>query len=157
MFQRIQTLFLIVVFAACTACFFFPFWNYVSVSPEFTYQVSLFSIKYISGNPQIIMVGTLPILVLASVSAILALVALFSFKNREMQIKMNSYNIFITVIFIVTIYLYLPYNIQKALPVADYQWQYGLVFPLISLAFLILANVFIKKDEKLVKSADRLR
>jgi amino acid permease len=103
------------------------------------------------------MVGTLPILVLASVSAILALVALFSFKNREMQIKMNSYNIFITVIFIVTIYLYLPYNIQKALPVADYQWQYGLVFPLISLAFLILANVFIKKDEKLVKSADRLR
>jgi len=33
----------------------------------------------------------------------------------------------------------------------------GTYFPLISLVFLVLAYRFILKDEKLVKSADRLR
>jgi hypothetical protein len=39
----------------------------------------------------------------------------------------------------------------------DYLDEAGIYFPLISLIFLILASRFIMKDEKLVRSVDRLR
>ena len=157
MFQRIQTVFLFVAVSVCAACFFLPFWNYISESPAYNYQLTLFSVKLISGNIQIIDFGTLPIIFLVSVSAILSLYSMFSFKNRRLQIKLNSFNVFITIIFIGVIYLLLPNMLQKALPNAVSKWGYGLILPLISLVCLILANVFIKKDENLVKSADRLR
>ena len=157
MFQRIQTVFLIVAMAACAACFFLPFWNYVSESPAYNYQLTLLSVKLISGNIQIIDFGTLPIVALASVSALLSLYSMFNFKNRPMQIKINSFNVFITIIFIGVIYLLLPNMLHKALPNAVSEWGFGLLLPLISLVCLILANVFIKNDENLVKSSDRLR
>jgi hypothetical protein len=47
--------------------------------------------------------------------------------------------------------------IEEKLPNAIRNWNYGLILPLFSFIFLILANRFIKKDEKLVRSADRLR
>jgi len=157
MFQRIQTLFIMGAFAACAACFFMPFWVYTSTNPDYTYQLSLFSIKLISGNEQIIDFGTLPIIVIVSVSTILTVVALFYFKNRQMQIKINNFNVFVTILFIGTIYLLIPHMIEGFLHTATPHWQFGLIFPLFSMLFLIIANVFIKKDEKLVKSAERLR
>jgi hypothetical protein len=144
-------------FAACAACFFMPFWVYTSTNPDYTYQLSLFSIKLISGNEQIIDFGTLPIIVIVSVSTILTVVALFYFKNRQMQIKINNFNVFVTILFIGTIYLLIPHMIEGFLHTATPHWQFGLIFPLFSMLFLIIANVFIKKDEKLVKSAERLR
>jgi len=157
MIQRIQSLFIIIAFAAFGACYFLPFWNYVATTPDYIYQVRLFSVSCISGTNQGIELGTLPIIVLASVSAILALVSLFYFKNRELQIKINNYNLFITLFFTVTIFLWIPYMMNEKLPSAKYEWQLGLIMPLIAIVCFLLANVFIKKDEKLVKSADRLR
>ena len=39
----------------------------------------------------------------------------------------------------------------------DYLHEIGIYFPLITLVFLLLANRWIIKDEKLVRSLDRLR
>lgn len=155
MLQRIQTLFLLGAAACFTACYFVPFWNYSA--PEFIYGVSVFSIKLIKGSPQFIEIGTLPVLVLVSVSEILSVVSVFYYKSRITQIKINNYNLLLTVIFIGTIFLWIPYSLDKSLPTATAEWQPGLAFPLLSLIFIILANIFIKKDEKMVKSADRLR
>ena len=47
--------------------------------------------------------------------------------------------------------------IENKLLTAISLWQIGLLFPLIAVVLLIIANIFIKKDEKLVKSSDRLR
>jgi hypothetical protein len=157
MIQRIQTLFIFLAFAAFGACFFLPFWNYAGSSPDYVYQVKLLSVTLVSGTDQNIILGTLPIIVLDSVTAILALVSLFYFKNRETQIKIINYNLFITLIFTATIFLWIPYMMSEKLPTADYHWQPGLILPLVAILCLVMANVFIKKDEKLVKSADRLR
>jgi len=55
------------------------------------------------------------------------------------------------------LFYYIP-EIEKATNVsADYVNAYGIYMPLISLLSLVLANRFIKKDEKLVNSFDRLR
>jgi hypothetical protein len=157
MFQRIQTLFIIGAFAACATCFFLPFWLYTGTNPDYAYRVSLFAIKLISGEEQIIDLGTIPILVIVAVSTILTIVSLFNFKNRQRQIKINNYNVFLTILFIGTIYLWIPHMIDGFLRTAVMHWQFGLIMPLFSMVFLIIANIFIKKDEKLVKSADRLR
>ncbi len=157
MIQRIQSLFIIVALAAFVACFFFPFWNYSGTNPGYVYLVSIFSVKCISGVDQGAMIGTIPVIVLVSVSIIISVVSFFYYKKREMQIKMNNYNLFITLIFIGTIFLWIPYTIQEKLPASTYEWRFGLVLPLIAVVCLLLANVFIRKDEKLVKSADRLR
>ncbi len=157
MLQRIQTLFLICTFVAALACFFLPFWNYTGVNPDYIYQLTLFKVKLISGNSQLLAIGTLPIIVLNSVSILLSVVSLFFYKKRIMQMKINNYNLLITLIFTVTVFLWIPYMISEALPGAVSQWQPGLIFPLLSVIFLVLANIFIRKDEKLVKSADRLR
>ena len=156
MIQRIQSLFLLGTLAACIACFFLPFWIYTG--PDYAYQVSLFAVKLTTnGNAQYLFVSTIPIIVIMSVSAILAIVSIFYYKNRLLQIKINTYNLFLTLIFIGTIYLWIPYMIEEKLPNATRSWQCGLILPLFSLIFLILANKFIKKDENLVRSADRLR
>ncbi|MFH0867156.1 MAG: DUF4293 family protein [Bacteroidota bacterium] len=47
--------------------------------------------------------------------------------------------------------------IDEKIPSAKASWQYGLFLPLITFIALIIANRFIKKDDKLVKSSDRLR
>lgn len=157
MIQRIQSLFLFIVFASCVACYFLPFWLYTGTNPAYEYQVSLFAVTLISGTAQNLIVGTLPIIVIVSISTILSLVTMFYYKNRPMQLKINNYNILMTVIFTGTIFLWIPYMIEEMLPEAVRTWQYGLLLPLVSLVFLILSGNFIKKDEKLVKSADRLR
>jgi len=40
---------------------------------------------------------------------------------------------------------------------ADYIREPGIYLPIVSVVFLVLANRFIMKDEKLIRSADRLR
>jgi len=157
MIQRIQTLFILGVFAAFIACFFLPFWNYNSSSPAYVYQVSLLSVSFISGLNQNIVVGTFPIIVLVSVTAILSMVSLFYYKRRELQIRINNYNIFITLIFVGTIFLWIPYMMPGKAAFSDLRMEVGTYSTFDRYVFLFLANVFIKKDEKLVKSADRLR
>ena len=157
MIQRIQSLFIFVAFAAFVACFFLPFWNYSGTNPDYVYLVSIFSVSCISGTDQSVIIGTIPLIVLVSASIILSLVSLFYYKKRETQIKINNYNVFITLIFIGTIFLWIPYMIQDKLPASKYDWRLGLILPLIAIVCILFANVFIKKDKKLVKSADRLR
>ncbi|NTW32442.1 MAG: DUF4293 domain-containing protein [Bacteroidetes bacterium] len=160
MIQRIQSVFIFAVFLASVACFFFPFWIFNGVDysgVHYSYQIGLLSIKLIEGNAQNINLGTIPILLLVSVSAILSIVSVFMYKNRQTQIKINNYNLFLNIILIGTIYLWIPYILNSALPGSQSIWQIGLIFPLLSLMFLVFANKFIKKDEELVRSADRLR
>jgi hypothetical protein len=157
MIQRIQTLFLIIALGAIAACFFIPFWIYNGPEGTYTYEVNLFAVKCTGGEAQSFFISTIPIIVILSVSAIICIVDIFYYKNRHMQIKINNFNIFLTVIFIGTVYLWIPSMITDKIPLAKSSWQYGLILPLITFISLILANRFIKKDENLVKSADRLR
>ena len=66
--------------------------------------------------------------------------------------------IFLEIIFIGLIFFVYANIIDKNFSVKpDYLGEYGIYFPLATLVFLILANQFIGKDEKLVRSIDRLR
>ncbi|HHB52475.1 MAG TPA: DUF4293 family protein, partial [Saprospiraceae bacterium] len=84
----------------------------------------------------------------------LALVSIFLYRNRTLQITINRINILINLILLGLLAYYLL-NLSGETTVS--MKGIGSFLPLLSIALLILANYAIKKDENLVKSIDRLR
>lgn len=87
-------------------------------------------------------------------SAIGSLVAVFLFKNRTRQIIINRVNIVINFL-LLGIIVYHLLNLPGEIDISEK--GIGVFIPLMVIVFLALANKAILKDEKLVKSVDRLR
>jgi len=101
---------------------------------------------------------TLPLLILNILVFILALVSIFLYKSRVTQAKIVRLAILLEIVFIALVFFIYAKIIETNLMVTpDYLEEAGIYFPLISLIFLILANRSIMKDEKLIRSIDRLR
>tara|TARA_B100000959_G_scaffold272696_1_gene322357 strand:+ start:1490 stop:1882 length:393 start_codon:yes stop_codon:yes gene_type:complete len=78
----------------------------------------------------------------------LSIFAIFQFKNRKRQIFISAVTRFvISIAFFLLLFLYSEGN----------QFGLGAILLIVPFISLIAANFFIKKDEKLVKSADRIR
>jgi O-antigen ligase len=86
--------------------------------------------------------------------AFLAMISLFSFKKRKLQISINRFNILINLI-LLSLLAYHLLNLSGETKVLEK--GIGSFLPLVSIALLLLANRAIQKDEDLVKSVDRLR
>lgn len=98
-----------------------------------------------------------PLLLIALVTIILPLVAIFMFKNRKRQISMAVIAIISNISFLAVAIMKVG-NINNQVPVpVDGTYLPGAVLPVVSMVFLMLAISGIRKDEKLVKSVDRLR
>ncbi len=84
---------------------------------------------------------------------IIALVEIFTYKNRLTQMKLAIANSFLMTATLVLM-TYFVVGLQE-----EYQGDFGLGIFVFALAMLlnILARRFIQKDEKLVRSVDRLR
>ena len=92
--------------------------------------------------------------VLFFTSALLSIVTLFLFKNRQLQFVLGRLNILIN-LFLLGILIYLSQTLSGEALVSEK--GIGMFFPVIVILLLVLANKAIKKDEDLVKSVDRLR
>lgn len=88
------------------------------------------------------------------ISALVSIVAIFLFKNRQLQFVLNRLNILIN-LFLLGILIYLSQTLSGEASVSEK--GIGMFFPIIVILLLFLANKAIKKDEDLVKSVDRLR
>lgn len=99
-----------------------------------------------------------PLLVVAVVMTVLPLVAIFMFKDRKRQRGMAVLGILACVGFIALMFMKIG-SINNATPPPTGQ-EYGIigsVIPVVSIIFLVLAIRGIRKDDKLIKSLDRLR
>lgn len=130
MLQRIQTVFLFIAMLAALAHHF--------VSKD----VDLFESK------------SLPIAVLSFVSFLLALGSIISFKNRRRQILLNNINMFINALLIGLLMFWLL-NLSGGIVFPEKGIEP--VFPIVAMFCLFMANLYIRRDERLVKSVDRLR
>jgi hypothetical protein len=97
------------------------------------------------------------LLLLGLVIMIVPLVAIFMFKNRKKQKSIVVFSIVAVIAFIATLLMHVAnFNNQTPAP-ANGGYSVGAVLPVISIIFLVMAIRGINKDEKLVKSLDRLR
>ncbi|NHF57959.1 DUF4293 family protein [Flavobacteriaceae bacterium TP-CH-4] len=87
-------------------------------------------------------------------SAVLALIAILLFKNRKNQFVLNRLNMILN-LFLLGFFVYRSLNLSGETSVSEK--GIGMLIPVFSIVFLVLANRAIKKDEDLVKSVDRLR
>lgn len=86
-------------------------------------------------------------------SGVLASIAIFLYKNRQLQFVVGRIIILIQ-LFLLGLLIYLSLN----LPGETFSEKgIGMFFPVVLLVLTVLANKAIRKDENLVKSVDRLR
>ncbi len=92
--------------------------------------------------------------VLFIISAALSLFSIFLYKNRQNQFVIGRLNI-ISNLILLGLFVYESLSVSGEAKASMKGIEVFL--PAVSIVFLVLANKAIKKDEDLVKSADRLR
>ena len=99
--------------------------------------------------------GPVPFISFACVILVLlGFLSILSYKDRKRQIQLNNISLIINALLLgLLAYWLLTLSGGINFP------EKGIepVFPLLSIVCLLIANVYIRKDERLVKSVDRLR
>jgi glucan phosphoethanolaminetransferase (alkaline phosphatase superfamily) len=158
MIQRIQTLFWILSFVFLLLLFPFSLATFKSMNGEFILYLNElttakgetidgFSPSYIPA----IFIGTL---------LFLDFICIFLFKNRRMQIRLSSLSILLHIIFIIYLFYYIdgvPVRLNPPMEGYTIHFSYSLLFILVSMVMNVMAANFVKKDEDLIRSADRIR
>lgn len=143
MIQRIQSIFLLIVVFLSGMLFLLDF-SYFQKGIE----VLNFNICGIEET-----VTTWPLAILNFLVLIIALVAIFMYKNRILQIRLIVFNI----VLMLGIYALMSFYIYKLSGTMDIHYNTAIVFPFINIVLSYLAIRSIGKDEALVRSLDRLR
>lgn len=87
-------------------------------------------------------------------SVALSLISIFRYKDRKSQFVLGRLNIILNFI-LLGLFVYRSLSLSGETEVSEK--GIGILLPIFSIVFLVLANKAIKKDEDLVKSVDRLR
>ncbi len=146
MIQRIQSIYLLLAGLAVFGLFGVPFAGTAeAVSTSSLFKDGVFDL---ADNP--IMMG------LFIGAGTLAIIAIFLFKNRTLQMNIGKLSI---LLLLGGMGLAAYFYMQDEPLLAGHKAQLGLgiALPVLSAIFVFLANKSIKKDENLVKSMDRLR
>jgi hypothetical protein len=141
MIQRIQSLFLFLVLALCLALFYLPLYSVHTAGSAADTDVFIQSNKIY--------------LLFTSIIGLFSLAAILLFKNRVLQIRLCNLNMLVICIFVGTVFYFSDHSVQS--PGSVIHYQSGCYVPLVQLLFSFLAMRAIRKDEELVRSADRLR
>ncbi|AWA30513.1 DUF4293 domain-containing protein [Flavobacterium magnum] len=136
MLQRIQTVYMaIALLATGVLPFIFPLWK-------------------VDGKDVFFVAETIYV-PLFGLSTALSVMAIISYAKRQNQFVMNRLNMILNLI-LLGLFVYRSLNLSGEAPVVS-EKGIGMFLPIVAIVFLVLANKAIKKDEDLVKSADRLR
>ncbi len=145
MIQRSQSIFLLIVVVISGVLLKVPVYElHDFVAADSIGKVTTFNI----------MDNTL-LVILNSAIGILAFITIFLYKWRNVQIRFCNINLLLTCLMIALLFFVadtMSSNMNQRV-----QYRYGSYLPLIELVFLFLASRAVKKDDDLVKSADRLR
>ena len=158
MLQRIQTLLLAVVAIAMLVTTALPIWEKSSAALNEKVTLTSYALEYFKGTASVSSENTMVIVILAIISACIAAFSITQYKKRMLQMTLGLINsILIAVVLGYTFYQVFKVGIPMFEP--ENQGSYGTGFFSTVLAMLsnMIANRFIRRDEMLVKSADRMR
>ena len=155
MLQRIQTVWLFFATAAIFSLFLFPYLQVLNADGTAKALKVIGVYQDINGQ----VVQTEPFLALTIATVILGLlpfVIIFFYRNRKKQINIC----YLTIVAILGYSFWLVQTAKEVLGNITLQignYGIGVILPSLAILFIILALRGIRKDEKLVRSADRLR
>ena len=154
MIQRIQTLYLLLVVILGTLLCFFSHIQFLT--PEATDYVALQAFD------------KWPLAVMSIAIPFLALVTIFLFRKRLLQVRLNIMNVILCLGYYAMLALYVAFIVKGHEPIGNCQlstinsqlefyltmWA---AIPLVNIVLMMMATRRILKDEALVRAADRLR
>ena len=153
MIQRIQSLFLFFASALLSCQFAVPYYiapSHSELEPKTLILPAAFSDGVL--NP----LDNFGLLGLTILGSLISLWAIFLFKNRSLQGRLAGMSGVISVL-VIALAVFVWYQTTKGLPEHTGSFGFGLALPVAALVLQYLAQRAIKKDEKLVRSMDRLR
>jgi glucose dehydrogenase len=135
MLQRIQTIYLFLISVLTALLLFLPFCSVSAGTGLFTATMTHYFL--------------LPLVVAC---LLVSLGSIFLYKNRALQIRLN----YINIVFFVTMYAIAAWQVWET-GFEHWTFQIAASIPFINILLTLFAIARIKKDEKLVRSLDRLR
>lgn len=165
MIQRKQTLFLLAAFILLTIQLFSPLstivYNTQGAGEMLSETIRLMPFRIDSAlfgslqNPISIYYGVILI-----VAALLALTAIFLFKNRPLQMRITLFSLFATMI-VIGLECYYLYSVMEVIGSTSVESSniYSIILPapILDILLLFIAHRMILKDEVLIRSNERFR
>lgn len=97
-----------------------------------------------------------PFSFLLAIVMLIGIASIFLYKKRTLQMRLCMYNIFLMLGLVGLIWYYTKYTLND-LEGIQTAFLWPVVIPFISSVFTYLALKYIKRDDALIKSYDRLR
>jgi hypothetical protein len=156
MIQRIQSVFLLLLALAMLSVLALPLWHKVDglTHQELTLTAFGFEAKGLA-LPAVGPVWLIGVLALAS--AAVAAFEIFQFRSRGKQLLLGSVNLLLIVATLGAMFYFSNKGEQLLNLKLEGQFLMGFYLPTLALLLNLLANRFIRRDEQLVRSMDRLR
>jgi len=155
MWQRIQTVFLIIAIISLVAAIMMPIWVHEAVGQTHKLFALHYSITGQSGemiSTDYIPYCTTAILAIAAIT--ISIIEIGKYRNRVLQMKLGALNSLFLAATIVSAFVF---SNGLATEFNGGRLGLGLWLPGIAVLCNLLANFFIRRDEKLVRDSNRLR
>ena len=145
MIQRIQSLFYLLAGFSFAGLFKFPFATSAVSIPEYL------SDQVYNVMDHIVLIG------LTGIGVLVSLIAIFMYNNRPLQMRLGLLAIVVSILIPLVAFILIYVEKTASTDTAQIDDGIGLYLPILSIIFAVVANRFVKKDHKLVRSMDRLR
>lgn len=154
MIQRIQSIYLALIFVLYAVMFFLPLAEFSANGK--TYIISLLGVKDAMTGSIVMASSSIIAVAYTAMLAVDALIIIFLYKKRKNQIMLTRVTMLGIVAQIVGLFFMTDHIVSgytKNFPT----YSFACVVPLLTLILIYLSFRAIKKDEELVRAADRLR
>jgi len=156
MIQRIQSVFLLVAAIVTIILLFISIGDIYTAEAQYTF--TCFNVHLPNGQ---VVMSTIYIALILILSACISIYAIFKYKDRMKQTRIVSINMLVFLIAIMLMIWVFPdflFQRKGLMQEGDiFRFNYWIMIFVIPPVCMFLANRFIRKDEQLVRSADRLR
>ena len=158
MIQRVQSIYLLLASLMAVFTFFLPYAHFYGGDVKVA-EYAMFGVFNVQSDilesPGVF---SFPAWALGALTVVMPLVAIFLYKNRPLQYRIARLSYMVNLVYVV----YLFFAIDRILATifeAELRTLYhvGFYMPVAAVVMSFLAVRGIKKDEKLVKSLDRIR
>ncbi len=152
MLQRIQSVYLGLAVLLSVGLFVWPIGSFSADNSELI--LSVFGLTTTKGE---IITMTYPIVILTGIITFLLLFQVFNFKRRIRQIQTGIAVIVLIVFWYLINGIYIYHYFMDFDIFLSVKPSVGAFIPLAMIVFILLGNKYIRKDEELVRSVDRIR
>lgn len=155
MWQRIQTVFLVISITCLIAAIILPIWVHEAIGQTHKLFALHYSITGQSG--EMISTDYFPYsftAILAIAAITISIIEIRKYRNRVLQMKLGALN---SLFLAGTILCAFVFSNQLATEFQGGRLGMGLWLPGVAVLCNLLANFFIRRDEKLVRDSNRLR